>query len=391
MDPNAQMRGASGPIGTMAPNAHVDAPPAAPMSASVLGGQSDSESPETIAGQSAGSYLPPAPRAQMMPASAMPASPAAGGSSLWNAGAAPANGLSLGAGGTQPPATGAFTPTAEQIKRFEAATKSKFGGVNNQGDMDSIQNMVRMGGATPNARMDSMNTFNRKQHMARRTAGTASPFAKRASLTPFACFDMQKEAGGLTGLVQKGVKAVGKKVTKWGKGAANEAAEAKNLAQKAQAHAKRAPGRATSNAKMMAQAQADSLAEDAAGLAGAGEGRLAAGAKLNGWAKSMNKIPDGARRAIDWGVPLVGGGAALYGSNRMGRSSGLDEGTSKGFDAGSAYGIQAALQNAPQDPGILGRIMNVFRGQGEQPSPALLHALLEQNKSEILGRLRQTL
>ena len=389
MDPNAQMRGASGPIGTMAPNAHVDAPPAAPMSASVLGGQSDSESPETINGRTGASQ----PSAATVGPVSRPAAQIGGIAPTPGPMSASVLG---GQSDSESPETiagqsGAFTPTAEHIKRFEAATKSKFGGVNNQGDMDSIQNMVRMGGATPNARMDSMNTFNRKQHMARRAAGTASPFAKRASLTPFACFDMQKEAGGLTSLVQKGVKAVGKKVTKWGKGAANEAAEAKNLAQKAQAHAQRAPGRATSNAKMMAQAQADSLAEDAAGLAGAGEGRLAAGAKLNGWAKSMNKIPDGARRAIDWGVPLVGGGAALYGSNRMGRSSGLDEGTSKGFDAGSAYGIQAALQNAPQDPGILGRIMNVFRGQGEQPSPALLHALLEQNKSEILGRLRQTL
>lgn len=285
-----------------------------------------------------------------------------------------------------------YTPTAEHIKRFEAATKSKFGGINNRGDMASIQNMIRLGGATPNARTDSMNTFSPAQYAAtQRRKPMGGVLAKRASLTPFACFDMRKEAGGLTSLAQKAVKAVGKKVTKWGQGAANEAADVKNLAQKAQRSAARAPGRANNKEKMMAQANADSLAEDAAALVGAGEGRLAAGAKLKGWAKSMNKIPDGARKAIDWGVPVVGGGAALIGSNRMGRSSGLDEGTSKGFDAGSAYGIRAAQQYAPQDPGILGRIMNVFRGQGEQPSAAALQALLEQNKSEILAQLRQTL
>lgn len=257
----------------------------------------------------------------------------------------------------QQPAAGAFTPTAEHIKRFEAATKSKFGGVNNRGDMDSIQNMVNMGGANPNARTDSANTFNRSQHMARRTAGTASPFAKRASLTPFACFNMQKEAGGLE--VLRRAVSVAKRGQPAASAATRRAGPEIKLTMLPNPVAKALPG----TAKASPEAR-----------------------------EILNKIErEGFSPAVKNTALGVGGAGLLYGSNRIGHSSGLDEGTSKGFDTGVDYGIQAAQQNAPQDPGILGRILNVFRGQGEQPSAASLQAMLDHNKASILARLRQTI
>ncbi len=370
------------------------------MSASVLGGQSDSESPETIAGQSAGSYLPLAPRAQEMPASAMPASPAMaalgagsppapGGSSLWNAGAAPANGLSLGAGSTQPPAAGAFTPTAEHIKRFEAATKSKFGGVGNKGDMASMQNMIRMGGATPNARTDSMNTFSPAQYAAaQRRKPMGGMIAKRASLTPFACFDSMTKSASPAAAAAKGATGIAGWLSKLLGGGAQKlrasAGKAKGLAY--------TEGHAAGDKLLRAQG-GQAVGPHLAGLeasSGVGNARNSLADVLGGAGKTIADNPN-LQKGINIGVPVVGGGAALYGSNRMGHSSGLNEGMSKGYDTGVDYGIQAAQQNAPQDPGILGRIMNVFRGQGEPPSAASLQAMLDQNKSSILARLRQTI
>lgn len=183
--------------------------------------------------------------------------------------------------------------------------------------------------------------------------------AKRASLTPFACFDMQKEAGGLEVL-----KRVGSAVAKRGQPAVSAATRSAGPEIKM---------------TMLPNPVAKALPGPAAKAAP--EAR-----------EILNKIErEGLSPGVKLGLGAGAGGVALYGSNRMGRNSGLEEGTSKGFDTGVDYGIQAAQQNAPQDPGILGRILNVFRGQGEQPSAASLQAMLEQNKASILARLRQTI
>ena len=303
-------------------------------------GPTDTPAPPAMAALGAGSP----------PAAAAPAAPAWAGTTAARPGAAPAPG-------------GAFTPTAEHIKRFEDATKSKFGGINNQGDMASMQNMIRMGGANPNARTDSMHTFSPAQYAAtQRRKPMGGGLGKRASLTPFACFDMQKEAGGLEVL-----KRVGSAVAKRGRPAVSAATRSAGpeikMTMLPNPVAKALPETATATAKASPEAR-----------------------------EILNKIErEGLSPGVKLGLGAGAGGVALYGSNRMGHNSGLDEGLDKGYNTGVDYGIQAAQQNAPQDPGILGRILNVFRGQGEQPSAASLQALLEQNKESILARLRRTI
>jgi hypothetical protein len=216
----------------------------------------------------------------------------------------------------------------------------------------------------PNSKMDVAKWTNMQN--AQRSGGSVLAAAnapwqtKRASLTPFACFDMQKEAGGLEVL-----KRVGSAVAKRGQPAVSAATRRAGpeikMTMLPNPVTKALPGTATAKASPEAR-------------------------------EILNKIErEGLSPGVKLGLGAGAGGVALYGSNRMGRNSGLTEGLDKGYNTGVDYGIQAALQNAPQDPGILGRILNVFRGQGEQPSAAALQAMLEQNKASILARLRQTI
>jgi hypothetical protein len=248
------------------------------------------------------------------------------------------------------------------------------------------------------SRMDQRNMENMQNNQptmnVRQWQGAGSPRAggmyKGAAVSPFAALELEKSA--LTGLLQSGVKALGKSVLKHGKGAAKGATTAANNAAANATRAQAAVKGTRGNHRLTAQAFAKTLAADAKAAKGvaatAGQNRMDAGTYLTGAAKDMGRISPNVRRGIDIGVPAVGGGAALYGSNRMGHSSGLDEGLDQGFDTGAAYGIQAAQQNAPTDPGVLGRIMSVFTGQEAGPQPAVLQALLDSNKSQILKQIR---
>ena len=100
-----------------------------------------------------------------------------------------------------------------------------------------------------------------------------------------------------------------------------------------------------------------------------GEGGRLANALKNPWAKAG----------------LVGGG--LYGSNRLGHRSGRHQGVGEGYDAGSEYGMQTALASMPQDPGIIGRLLNVFRGQQSGPDATALRGLLDQSKADVIGTI----
>ena len=90
--------------------------------------------------------------------------------------------------------------------------------------------------------------------------------------------------------------------------------------------------------------------------------------------------------AKDRRVQVGLGGAGLLGANRIGYSSGVGEGTSLGYDAGSEAGLQAGL-SATQDPGVLGRILDVFRGQGGGADPAMLRHALQAGKGDILSSI----
>jgi len=293
---------------------------------------------------------------------------------------------------TDTPTAPTATPTApvaapdetDWNARFREETNSAF----NPNSRQDVQNMAALKARGSAYKPTGMATVNTAQF--RRGMRPGSMLAKRGSVSPFAALELEKSA--LTGLLQSGVKALGKAVLKHGKGAAKGATTAANNAAANATRAQAAVKGTRGNHRLTAQAFARNLAADAKAAKGvaatAGQNRMDAGTYLTGAAKDMSRISPNVRRGIDIGVPAVGGGAALYGSNRMGHSSGLDEGLDQGFDTGAAYGIQAAQQNAPTDPGVLGRIMSVFTGQEAGPQPAALQALLDSNKSQILKQIR---
>lgn len=119
----------------------------------------------------------------------------------------------------------------------------------------------------------------------------------------------------------------------------------------------------------------------------AGEGRLGLGNKLKGMGNSLDDwaaANPGLARAINIGVPTGAAGIGMYGANRMGHSSGRELGIGEGYDVGSQIGAQLALQAQPKDPGILGRILDVFTGQEKGPDYATIQGLLDSHRSQIL-------
>jgi len=78
----------------------------------------------------------------------------------------------------------------------------------------------------------------------------------------------------------------------------------------------------------------------------------------------------GIQNAINIGGGTAVAGAGLYGANRMGRASGIDEGIGLGLDEGMTAGVEAAQANMAQQPqpGYLGGLMNAVQGNSGGPS-----------------------
>ena len=94
-----------------------------------------------------------------------------------------------------------------------------------------------------------------------------------------------------------------------------------------------------------------------------------------------------ARKAVNAGVPTVAGAGALYGSNRLGHSSGREQGVGEGFDAGTELGIQTALANQPQDPGFFGRLLEVFKGNEQSVTAQSLQNYLDEYREDALNAI----
>jgi hypothetical protein len=86
------------------------------------------------------------------------------------------------------------------------------------------------------------------------------------------------------------------------------------------------------------------------------------------------------QRALNYGIPTVGGAGLLYGSNRMGYGSGREVGADEGYEAGSAVALQAMGQN---NPGYFGNLLNAVVGQ-DPGNAAAVQSILDQNKSDII-------
>lgn len=194
--------------------------------------------------------------------------------------------------------------------------------------------------------------------------------------------DMEKEANakikamqGLAGLFARGLHSGGDAVRVMGgqaKGIAGAAKfeEAGGNAAKDALKAFKTPGTplpavGAVEAQRAALAGAKTTAEAAAKATG--NTRVALGKGVQGLA---GKLADSgaAQKAINYGVPTVAGAGALYGAHSMGSSSGREQGLQAGSAQGFDAGVQAGSASANSfDPGVLGRLMEVFTGRQGSP------------------------
>jgi hypothetical protein len=197
--------------------------------------------------------------------------------------------------------------------------------------------------------------------------------------------EMEKASGvpsGLSGLLSKGLSWGSSALRRSSRTAKNQAAEAASKAVTPVDPATfggfrgLSAGRAARAAEDATVAARDSA--HAAAFARTGNARRGA---AQGLAKATRTLHDneGLQRAINYGIPTVAGGGLLYGSNRMGHSSGLATGRSEGYDAGT----EAALAAMPNSAGYIGNLMNAVMGQ--QPmDAAAMRGMLDEQKSNIL-------
>jgi len=189
---------------------------------------------------------------------------------------------------------------------------------------------------------------------------------KQAGFTPFAALD--KQAG------------ISEHVTKWLTSGATKLSRGSQLSK---INAGRA-GRSgyTGGAEGMSKSP-EALEAMSTAAKGVGNKRQGLADAMGNVGLKIQSSP-GLSKTLDYGVPAVAGGGALYGSNRLGHSSGREQGVGEGYDVGSEVGMQAALNSQPGDPGVIGRILNVFRGQQQGPDAGAIQNLLEQSKGNIL-------
>ncbi len=88
--------------------------------------------------------------------------------------------------------------------------------------------------------------------------------------------------------------------------------------------------------------------------------------------------------AGDFALTVGGlGGAGVVGHS-IGSSSGRQQGVTEGVDAGLQRGVQAATSAQPGDPGVLGRLMDVFRGQQQGPDAPSILSNLQGDKDALI-------
>ena len=109
---------------------------------------------------------------------------------------------------------------------------------------------------------------------------------------------------------------------------------------------------------------------------------------LNSHANSIDGSK-GIQNAINYGSGAIAGGGLLYGANRMGHSSGMEEGVNRGFDSGVEAGIEQMNQPGAEQ-GVFGRIADVFTGGSPQgPNAGVAYGNIGANREAYIDRLLQ--
>lgn len=116
---------------------------------------------------------------------------------------------------------------------------------------------------------------------------------------------------------------------------------------------------------------------------GAGKFRRGAAGYGHRGANGLENSPRVAK-ALNYGIPAAGilGYGEIRGNQRYG--TGREEGVTEGLDVGTQIGARTALQGIPGDPGIVGRLLNVFRGQQQGPTMADLQSALDSQRKLAL-------
>lgn len=218
-------------------------------------------------------------------------------------------------------------PTPGQLQQFQGGTATPY---NAQSPLDKAKMQGLMGGQ----QNWSDNAWARGQ-MGK--SGSAFAMLEKGA------------AGGLAGAAIKGLKGLGSKLYSSGRAAGSAARNAAKSPQVDDA------GQALLNLDGPNPASA---------YLTSGRHRRRAGVRLGGAADAIEGSA-GAQKAINYGGGGLLAGGALLGSNRLGHASGTTEGrasgVAEGFDNGTQVGM-ASAQSAMQDPGIMGRIADVFTG-----------------------------
>ena len=269
------------------------------------------------------------------------------------------------------PATPA--PTAGQLAQFRQGTKTRFN-PNSRLDM---------------AKMQQLSAGN-KNWAANGPARMAMAPAPGMRKTAFEALGFEKDAANLVGAA----KAVGKGAAKGvGKGAAKAAPKAEAAAgmnameASVSANAKRRAS-ALEKAKQPAPGKLSDVSESAPDAANyakpSGIGTSAAppmaamnratldsaylGPKLRLRDRASMALVDNPRvmTGLKYGAGAAGVGGLAYGANRMGHSSGMEEGAGKGLDAGIVQGIESARGSMGQQgqAGYFGNLWDAIKGGG---------------------------
>ncbi len=109
------------------------------------------------------------------------------------------------------------------------------------------------------------------------------------------------------------------------------------------------------------------------------------------WEKArgfLGKAHESVKGTGKLGIGLSAGGLGLAGGaiagNQVGHANGMNEGVTAGVDAGMERGVNAAQASQPGDPGVLGRLLDVFRGQSQGPDSQTVLRNLQGDKDSLI-------
>ena len=247
-------------------------------------------------------------------------------------------------------------PTPGQLQQFQGGTTTPF---NPKSPLDKAKMQGLMGG----------------QKNWADNAWARGQMGKSGSALAFAMLE-KGAAGGLAGMAVKGLRSVGGKLVDLGR------------------RAKSTAGRTAMTQANQPSATAIGTMDDATrhrivteARRGVGDSRRNIGRSLQDAAHNLNNSK-GAQKAINYGGGGLLGGGALYGSNRLGHASGEIDGRAKGvtegFDNGTQVGMAAAQAAAPGDPGIMGRLAQVFTGSGGGPDMGAAQQNITNNRDSLI-------